>query len=42
MRRVPLQSLSRLQIHIRTRRIAIRLDVVVPVALLLYLFWLGR
>jgi hypothetical protein len=31
-----LKSLSRIEIHIRTRRVVIRLEIVIPAALFLY------
>ena len=42
MKRIPLQSLSRFELRIHTRHITVRLDVVIPVALLVYLLWVGR
>ena len=42
MRRIPLQSFSRFQVHIRTRHITVRLDLLIPVALLMYLVWLTQ
>jgi hypothetical protein len=42
MKQIPFRSLSRFELRIHTRHFTIRLDVVIPVALLVYLLWVGR